>query len=113
MKTLLLIFLLATTALAQDLETALRTGLYEEEANQDLPAAIAAYEEAITYFDTQRQAAATAIFRLAECYAKAGEPAKAEALYQRVAQEFGEIEKLGELARNRLGETALEPPIKT
>ena len=110
MKTLLLIFLLATTALAQDLETALRTGLYEEEANQDLPAAIAAYEEAITYFDTQRQAAATAIFRLAECYAKAGEQEKAEALYSRVAQEFGEIDKLGELARNKLGKTSPDLP---
>ena len=110
MKTLLLIFLLATTALAQDLETALRTGLYEEEANQDLPAAIAAYKEAITHFDTQREAAATAIFRLAECYSKAGEQKKAEELYARVVREFHDLETIRNLAQDRSKKESPEAP---
>lgn len=40
----------------------LQQGLLEEEVNRDLEAAIRAYEAAVTRFDDQRNAAATAVF---------------------------------------------------
>jgi hypothetical protein len=68
--------LLAASGLAaaatNDLPTMLQRGLFEEEANHQLDAAIVNYKEAIEHFDHERQLAATAIFRLGECYRKLG-----------------------------------------
>ncbi|MHB9005340.1 MAG: hypothetical protein ACYDC1_00235, partial [Limisphaerales bacterium] len=57
---------------ADPLTEALQKGLIEEEVNRDLQAAVRAYEAAVQQADTQRQAAATAVFRLAESYCKLG-----------------------------------------
>src|SRR5262249_37519935 len=59
-------------AATNDLTSALQKGLFEEEANRNLDAAIAAYQTLATQFDKDRQVAATAIFRLGECYRKLG-----------------------------------------
>ena len=55
-------------AATNDLTTLLQRGLFEEEANHQLDAAIGDYKEAIEHFDHERQLAATAIFRLGEWY---------------------------------------------
>ena len=57
---------------ADPLQTALQDALLNEEGRRDLTAAIAGYEQVIKAVDAQRRLAATAVFRLAECYRKLG-----------------------------------------
>ena len=57
-------------SVADDLSAALQKGLLEEEANHNLDAAIQAYQTVINQYDDQRKIAATAVFRLGECYRK-------------------------------------------
>ena len=73
-----------------DLPMSLQRGLFEEEANHQLDAAIVDYKAAIENFDHERQLAATAIFRLGECYRKLGKTNEANAQYERLVREFRE-----------------------
>ena len=107
MKTSLTVLLLAgviaSTRLASAAEPAgggfLQKGLYEEEANHDLKAAIEAYQAVVTQFDAQRPATATAIFRLGECYRKQGKTNEAAAFYQRILRDFADQTELARLSR--------------
>ena len=89
----------------QNLTNSLRNGLYEEEANHNLPVAIQNYQALISRFDEERKLAATAVFRLAECYRKLGQTNEASAQYQRVTREFFDQTNLVELSRLYLGLT--------
>lgn len=84
-----------------------REGLFEEEANRNLPAAIQAYEEVVRRLDEQRRLAATAIFRLGECHRKLGQTNEAIAAFERVAREFPSEDTLVKLSRENL--TLLRP----
>lgn len=99
---LLAVLLRLVATAADDLTTALQKGLYEEEANQDLPAAIKAYESLLTTSDEQRKLAATALFRLGECYRKLGRTNDAVAQYQRVVRDFTDQTTLATLSRQNL-----------
>jgi len=91
---------------AQDrLAETLRKGVVEEEKNQNLYAAIQAYQSVLSQFDQDRQTAATALFRLAECYRKQGKNDQAIAAYKRVASEFQDQTKLAEQSRTVLAQT--------
>lgn len=59
-------------AATNDITALLQKGLFEEEANHNLQAAMRHYQAAIDGFDTDRQLAATAVFRLGECFRKLG-----------------------------------------
>src|SRR5579872_4239806 len=115
MKTKLTIgtFLLAAVTLAQaqsnDLSSALQKGLFQEEAAQDLAAAIQSYQAVASQFDKTRQIAATAIFRLGECYRKLGRTNEAGAQYQRVLSEFADQATLATLSRQNLAGLGLSP----
>ncbi len=85
-----------------DLTSALQKGLFEEEANHNLAAAIQAYQSVIAQFDKDRKLAATAVFRLGECYRKLGSTNEALAQYQRILREFADQAPLVELSRQRL-----------
>jgi hypothetical protein len=87
------------SAATNDLTAALQRGLFEEEANHNLSAAIQAYESVITQFDRDRKLAATAIFRLGECYRKQGMTNQANAQYDRLLREFADQTTLAELSR--------------
>src|SRR2546425_10557836 len=63
-------------AATNDASAALQRGLFEEEANHNLDAAIQAYQSVINQYDKDRKLAAAAIFRLAESYRKQGRPTK-------------------------------------
>src|ERR1700722_5135024 len=86
-------------AATNDLTTLLQRGLFEEEANHQLDAAIVNYKEAIEHFDQERQLAATAIFRLGECYRKLGRTNEANAQYERILREFPDQTQLAELSQ--------------
>ena len=89
-------------AATDDLSTTLSKGLFEEEANHNLGAAIQVYQSLIDRFDTDRKLAATAVFRLGECYRKQGSTNEANAQYQRILREFADQAPLVTLSRQNL-----------
>ncbi len=89
-------------AATNDLTSLLQKGLFDEEANRDLNAAIADYQSVASAFDKNRQLAATAIFRLGECYRKLGQSSEAAAQYQRIIKEFSDQQTLVTLSRQNL-----------
>src|SRR5215469_10238202 len=105
-KTCLVITISAFAALAHaatnDLTGLLQKGLFEEEANRNLDAAISNYQSLANAFDKDRQLAATAIFRLGECYRKLGRTNEAAAQYQRIVREFSDQQTLATLSQQNL-----------
>ena len=89
-------------AATNDLTTAIQRGLFEEEANQNLGAAIQAYQAVASQFDKDRKLAATAIFRLGECYRKQGNTNDAATQYQRILRDFSDQPTLVTLSRQNL-----------
>ena len=106
LKILILAMTLALVPLARsatnDLTGLLQKGLFEEEANRDLNAAIANYQSLASAFDKDRQLAATAVFRLGECYRKLGKTNEAASEYQRIIKEFSDEQTLVTLSRQNL-----------
>lgn len=107
MKALVVLTLLAFTATTHasttnDLTGLLQQGLFEEEADRNLDAAISNYQTLANAFDKDRQVAATAIFRLGECYRKLGRTNEAAAQYQRIVHDFGDQQTLVTLSRQNL-----------
>jgi len=99
-------------AQTNELNTALRQGLFEEEGNRNLDAAISNYQALATQFDSDRQVAATAIFRLGECYRKLGRTNDAVGQYQRITREFSDQQTLAALSRQNLdglGHSSADP----
>jgi tetratricopeptide (TPR) repeat protein len=94
---------LAGMAVAQDeMADQLRKAIVEEEANQNVDKAIAAYNAIIEQYDKQRVTAATALFHLADCYRKQDKKDPAIEAYQRIVREFPEQTKLASASRNYL-----------
>lgn len=93
----------AASAATNDVSGLLQKGLFEEEANRNLEAAIQAYQGVIAETDKDHQFAATAIFRLAECYRKLGRTNEATAQYQRVIRDFSDQTELVRLSRDYTG----------
>jgi ankyrin repeat protein len=91
-----------------DATTTLQKGLFEEEANHNLEAAIQAYQTVIAQFDKDRKLAATAIFRLGECYRKQGDTKQANMQYERILREFADQTQLAALSRQNLGGSGAE-----
>src|SRR5207237_570172 len=77
----------------------LQQGLFEEEANHNLDAAIKSYQSVISAADEQRKVVATALFRLGECNRKLGKTNEAAAFYQRILRDFADQEQLVTLTR--------------
>jgi ankyrin repeat protein len=101
---------LLARAATNDLSSALQQGLFEEEANRNLPAAIAAYEAVAKQFEKDRALAATAVFRLGECYRKQGQTNEAAAQYERILREFADQQQLVTLSRQNLVGLGAKPP---
>lgn len=105
---ILLVWLVtAGTAFAStnDLAGLVQRGLFEEEANHQLEAAVRDYQGAIDQYDHDRQLAATAIFRLAECDRKLGQTNEAAGLYRRIAREFPDRRELVEASQPYLAQS--------
>ena len=102
--TVLLAIVVATVVVsaADALTEAFQKGLFEEEANRNLDAAIQAYQSVLKQLDTQRKIAATTVFRLGECYRKLGQTNEATIQFQRVMREFSDQEILANLSRQNL-----------
>ncbi len=100
------IFWLLTLAMASaqtnDLTALLQQGLLEEQANQNLDAAITDYQALATQFDKDRKVAATAVFRIGECYRMQGRTNEAAAQYERVLHDFSDQKILAQLSSENL-----------
>ena len=100
--TFLLLTACGAARAADPITTAFQKGLFEEEANQNLDAAIKAYKEVISRLDEQRKLGATAVFRLGECYRKLGKTNDAVVQYQRLLHDFADQPTLVTLSRQNL-----------
>src|ERR1035437_1095126 len=103
-KSYLAVFILlgaicAQAAATNDLAATLRNGLFEEQVNHNLDAAIATYQTLVTQFDKDRLLTATAVFRLGECYRTLGKTNEAAAQYPRGIREFPDQTTLATLSR--------------
>src|SRR5436309_5833820 len=96
-------------AVTNDLGTALQRGLFEEEANHNLDAAIQAYQSVVNQYDKDRKLAATAVFRLGESYRKQGKTNEASAQYERVVREFADQPEMLTLSRQNLAAMGSTP----
>ncbi len=109
MRTLLTVAMIvgaAALAGAQDrLADQLKKGIVQEETSQNPEKAIQAYRAVVVQFDEDRKVAATALYRLGECYRKAGQRAEAQAAYQRVVREFSDQPALADPSRRQLTDT--------
>ena len=85
-------------------------GLFEEEANHQLAAAIRNYQEALENLGSNRQMVATAVFRLGECYRKEEKIREARTQYQRILREFPDQTELARLSRQFVGSSTNPPP---
>lgn len=104
----LAILYLGVTLSAQGAETpteALQRGLLAEEVQLDLNGAISAYTAVLDLFREQRKIAATAAFRLGECYRKQGRTNEAVGQFERFVLEFADQTNLVNLSRKFLQET--------
>ena len=90
------------SAATNDITALLQKGLFEEEANHNIEAAMRQYQAAIDGFDQDRQLAATAVFRLGECYRKLGKTNEAVVQYERVLRDFADQTALAGLSREYL-----------
>ena len=107
--TSLILIACSTRAATNDVSALLQKGLFEEEANRNLDAAIQAYQSVINETDKHHQFAATAIFRLAECYRKQGKTQEANALYERILREFPDQADLVKLSEQQVGHSVASP----
>jgi ankyrin repeat protein len=99
---LLGLLLLPGLRAAESLEQSFQSALLAEEARRDIDAAIRGYEAVIAQVDAQRALAATAVFRLGECYRKVGRTNDAVAQYQRLLRDFPAESTLARLSRENL-----------
>jgi ankyrin repeat protein len=90
-------------ATTNDITSLVQRGLFEEEANHNLDAAMQAYQSAVSLHDKDRKLAATAIFRLGECARKQGKTNEANAYYQRIVTEFPDQTELANLSSQYVG----------
>ncbi len=97
---------------ADALTTAFQQGLLEEEVNRNPTNAIVAYERVVQGLDEQRPLAATALFRLGECYRKLGQTNEAVAAYQRILRDFTEEATLSKLSRENLVALGFGSPVQ-
>jgi tetratricopeptide (TPR) repeat protein len=103
MKITVLALAFALTCFSQDqLDDLLRKGIVEEDVNHNLNAAIKAYQDIVQRFQDDRVAAATAQFRLAECYRKLGKTAEADAAHKQLIAQFSDQTELVERSRRQI-----------
>ncbi len=107
---ILLLGISLAQAQTNGLTALLQQGLFDEEASHDLNAAIADYQSLAKQFDKDRQVAATAIYRLGECYRKLGQTNEAAAQYQRILRDFSDQTTLTTLSQQDLTGMGLAVP---
>lgn len=115
LKSITIIFLLAvglltSVAPAKTTSVLLQEGLYAEEIEGDLDAAIKIYEQVISESKKAQRTAAQATYRIGMCYLKKGEQAKAATQFSNLVSQFPEQKPIVDKARKQLSK--LRPPTR-
>ncbi|MGE3309781.1 MAG: ankyrin repeat domain-containing protein [Limisphaerales bacterium] len=95
---------------ADSIEDIFKRALFAEEGHRDFEAAARDYQAVVRSMDEQRRLAATALFRLGECYRKLNRTNDAVAQFQRVVVEFPAEETLVRISRQNLAGLGWVPP---
>jgi tetratricopeptide (TPR) repeat protein len=106
-KGITIIILLAFAVLASAAQTKpasvlLQEGLYAEQIEGNLDAAIKIYEQVITQAKDAQEAVAQATYRIGMCYLKKGEQAKAASQFSNLVFKFPEQKAIVDKARKQL-----------
>lgn len=97
-----LILVVASSACAQQSAgVLLQSGLYKEDVNGDLEAAIEIYERVLKEFPKDRPVAAKALLHIGLCYEKLGKQ-EAQKAYERLIKEYADQTEPARVAREKL-----------
>jgi len=113
---LLTVAVFACAAGGKASSTLLQEGLYAEEVDGDLDAAIKLYQQIIDQHAAQRSHAAQAMYRLGMCHLKKQDEARAREVFARVVADYGDQTRVVEKVKPLLEElingdpAALMPP---
>ena len=115
LKTVTIIFLLAvglftSTAQAKSASVMLQEGLYAEEIEGDLDAAIKVYEEIIAKPRVDKRVAAQAMYRLGMCYTKKQNGQKARETFEKLLRQYPKQKTIIEQVRPLLDEMRYSDP---
>ena len=99
---LLAVGLLTSVAPAKTTSVLLQEGLYAEEIQGDLDAAIKIYEQVISESKEIQRAAAQATYRIGMCFLKKGEKSKAAERFRNLISKYPEHKTLMARAREQL-----------
>jgi len=104
----LMLFVASSACAQQSAGVLLQSGLYKEDVNGDLEAAIAIYERVLKEFPKDRPVAAKALLHIGSCYEKLGKQ-EAQKAYQRLIKEFADQPEPVAQARARLAALQTDP----
>ena len=113
---LVLVGLVGAIALAKSASVLLREGLYAEEVEGDLDAAIGVYRQIVADASAPREQVAQALYRLGMCHMKRKDELEARAAFSKLAADYADQTQLIEKVRPLLEElgnadpAALMPP---
>ena len=102
---LLAVTLFASPAEAKPVSVLLQEGIYAEEIEGDLEAAIKIYKQVVTEAKTAQQTAARATYRIAMCYLKKGQQGKAAEYFQKVTSNYSSQKLIAKKANEQLEKT--------
>jgi len=111
--TIILLFVVAAFACAADGKAAgslLQEGLYAEEIDGDLDAAIKIYQQIITAGTAQRSHMAQAMYRQGMCYLKKQDEAEAKAVFTKLVTDYADQTKVVAKAKPMLAELSNGDP---
>lgn len=113
---LVLVGVIAAIALAKSASVLLREGLYAEEVEGDLDAAVGVYRQIIADASAPREQVAQALYRLGVCHMKRKDELEARAAFGKLVADYGDQTQIVERVRPLLEElgnadpAALMPP---
>jgi len=107
----LVLLLTAAPTVAQPVTVLLREGLYAEEIEGDLDAAIKIYEKILARAKEAEHAAAQATFRIGMCLLKKGDKPNAAQHFRSIVTEYPDRQKLAARAKQQLDKLGLAPGI--
>jgi hypothetical protein len=100
-----------STPAAESLSVLLQKGIFAEETEGNLDAAIKIYEGIVKEGDANRSLVAQALYRLAVCRVKKGEKEQGGTAFRALLQRFPDQKELAAKAREQLGELGQSPAV--
>lgn len=107
---LVLVGVIGAIALAKSASVLLREGLYAEEVEGDLDAAVEVYQQIIADASAPKEQVAQALYRLGMCYMKQKDEIQAKAMFSKLVDNYGDQTQLVEKVKPLLDELGNADP---